>query len=134
MKNSPPNFNKSKTTDETSSNFKKSSKKVKFDKSVEIQQLTFKEEREHQKRIKAELDEKLMAERTEQLKMDEMYRKINGIPFEGKFVSFFSLKILIFFIFRIHQFQWIHFNKILMLKLLEILHLFLFFQIKFNVW
>uniref|UniRef100_A0AC35F5G5 Uncharacterized protein n=1 Tax=Panagrolaimus sp. PS1159 TaxID=55785 RepID=A0AC35F5G5_9BILA len=87
MKNSPPNFNESKTTDETTRNFKKSFKKVKFDKSVEIQQLTFKEEREHQKRIKAELDEKLMAERIEQLKMDEMYRKINGIPFEGKFNS-----------------------------------------------
>uniref|UniRef100_A0A914Q3C0 C3H1-type domain-containing protein n=1 Tax=Panagrolaimus davidi TaxID=227884 RepID=A0A914Q3C0_9BILA len=84
MKNSPPNFNASKNETPT---FNKSLKRVKFDKSVEIQQITFKKEREHQKLIQEELEKQRLKERKEQQKMDEYYRKVNGIPFGGNVIS-----------------------------------------------
>uniref|UniRef100_A0A914R9X7 C3H1-type domain-containing protein n=1 Tax=Panagrolaimus davidi TaxID=227884 RepID=A0A914R9X7_9BILA len=84
MNNSPPNFNTSKNETPT---FNKSLKRVKFDNSVEIQQITFKKEREHQKLIQAELEKQLLKERKEQQKMDEYYREVNGIPFGGNVIS-----------------------------------------------
>uniref|UniRef100_A0AC35FC59 C3H1-type domain-containing protein n=1 Tax=Panagrolaimus sp. PS1159 TaxID=55785 RepID=A0AC35FC59_9BILA len=84
MNNSPPNFNASKNETPT---FKKSLKRVKFDKSVETQQITFKKEREHQKLIQAKLEKQTLKERKEQQKMDEYYRKINGISFGGNSIS-----------------------------------------------
>uniref|UniRef100_A0AC34FFP6 C3H1-type domain-containing protein n=1 Tax=Panagrolaimus sp. ES5 TaxID=591445 RepID=A0AC34FFP6_9BILA len=85
MNTPPPNFNHSKN--DSTPNFKKSTKKVKFDKSVDLQQLEMNKEREHQKRIQAELDLQSMNERIEQFKIDEMFRRTNGVPFEGNFDS-----------------------------------------------